>query len=334
MSDWTGALRKIAYGILNILAVEAVLVAVIAVVYVVVRSFDHVFHTHVRRALIDWIHGVSRDELNVFRKAQIKYVFKRQYGLKKVHTRLAGGSYWMSIPCVVEGVDRKTKQPRKYLAKIINDRSALLHRYMTVLRNLGVLAERASLTFDGHDGARDMIEFERNSLMLLKNRKISVPEVYGTHRLSADDYVLVMQFIEGRPLSEVELTDEVIGQIFSTLKTMEDTGVFHGDIKLDNFLFSEGRLYVVDCLKIDRREIWKAHDFDLVCAICALAQKVPVEQIVRQAEKYHSPEELNRAGRLLGVALNKVDLNLPEDRVQAIERALKREKEIKVPIDN
>lgn len=315
MSSGKDALRKIAYRILNIALVEALMVALVAVVYVVVKAVDRVLHTHIRRRLIDWIHDISRDDLNVFRKAQIKHVFRRKYGLKKIRMRLAGGSYWMSIPCIVEGVDRKTKQPKKFLAKIINDRSALMHRYMTILRNLGVLAERATLAFDGHDGAQDMIEFERNSLMMLKNRRVNVPEVFGTHKLNHDDYVLVMQFIEGVPLSKVELTDEVIGQVFSMLKTMEDTGVFHGDIKLDNFLYSDGRLYVVDCLKIDRTELWRANDFDLMCAICALAQRVPVDRILEQAIKYHSMEELQRAGSLLGVAVNKVDLDIPEERL-------------------
>ncbi|WP_424357784.1 RIO1 family regulatory kinase/ATPase [Methanocella sp. MCL-LM] len=322
MSAWNDSLRKVAYKVLNVTVVEAVMVAFIAIVYVIVRATDRVLHTSIRRRLIDWIHDISRDDLNVFRKAQIMYVFKRKYGLKKIKIRLAGGSYWMSIPCIVEGVDRKTKQPKKFMAKIINDRSALMHRYMTILRNLGVLAERATLAFDGHEGAQDMIEFERNSLIMLKNRRVNVPEVFGTHKLNHDDYVLVMQFIEGVPLSRVELTDEVIGQVFSTLKTMEDTGVFHGDIKLDNFLYSDGRLYIVDCLKIDRRELWRANDFDLMCAICALAQQVPVDRIFGQATRYHTIEELRRAGSLLGVALNKVDLDISEDTAKELRARL------------
>ncbi|CAJ35712.1 RIO1 family regulatory kinase/ATPase domain-containing protein [Methanocella arvoryzae] len=323
MISWRDALLKVAYRVLNNAVVEALMVAFIAIVYIVVKAADRVLHTHIRRRLIDWIHGISRDDLNVFRKAQIRYVFRKKYGLKKIKIGLAGGSYWMSIPCVVEGVDRRTKQPKKFLAKIINDRSALMHRYMTILRNLGVLAERATLAFDGHEGAQDMIEFERNSLMLLKNRRVNVPEVFGTHKLNHDDYVLVMQFIEGRPLSKVELTDEVIGQVFSTLKAMEDTGVFHGDIKLDNFLYSDGRLYVVDCLKIDRRELWRANDFDLICAICALSQQVPVSRVFEQALKYHPEEELQRAGSLLGVAVNKVDLDLPVETIEEIRARLK-----------
>lgn len=320
------AARKTVYRVLNNIVVEGVMVVLIAGVYIIVRGVDRLLKTKLKHQLIDWVHDVSRDDLNVFRKAQIRRVFRKYYGMKKIKLRLAGGSYWMSIPCIVEGVDKQSKQPRKYMGKIINDRSALMHRYMTVLRNLGVMAERANLAFDGHDGAQDMIEFERNSLMLLKNRHVNVPEVFGTHRLNPDDYILVMQFVEGQPLSKVDLTDDVIGQIFSTLKTMEDTGVFHGDVKLDNFLYANDRLYVVDCLKIDRKELWRANDFDLICAICALAQRVPVERIFRQAELYHSPEELQRAGKLLGVALNKVDLEIPEDRIRAIEQALRLEK--------
>ena len=319
-------LKHAVYGILHNIMVEAVVVALISLVYVLTRGLDRVFHTKLKRGLINQIHRITMDDLSGLRRAQIRYVFRSAYGLKMIKIQLAGGSYWMSIPCIVEGLDKRTNRPVKFLGKIINDRSALMHRYMTVLRNLGVMAEGASLEFDDYNGAIDMVEFERNALMLLRNRHVSVPEVFGTHRLNHDDYILVMQFIEGQPLSKVELTDGVIDQIFSTLRTMHDTGVFHGDVKLDNFIYSNGRLYVVDCLKIDRREPWKAQGFDLICAICALAQRVPVDRIMRQAELYHTPEELHRAGRLLGVALNKVDLDIPPDRIKAIEVALNVEK--------
>ena len=189
-------------------------------------------------AFINWIQGVSRDRLNVLRRAQIKHVFKRHYGLKKIKIKLAGGSYWLSVPCVVSGFEKRTRAAKKYLAKIVSDRSVIKHRYMTMLRNLGVLAEGASLKFEEYADSMDMACFERENLTRLRNRGVRVPDVYGLYRLGGDDYMLVMEFIEGRPLSDGDLDGKKIGQAFGTIRAIHDSGMFHGDVKLDNFMFS------------------------------------------------------------------------------------------------
>jgi hypothetical protein len=295
--------------------------------FVLLRALDAVFHLKLRRYFSSFVHDASRDRLTAVRKAQISYLFRRKYKLGKIRMELAGGSYWMSIPVIISGVDRRTKEEKKYMGKIIDDASLLKHRYMTLMRNLGVLASGAGLTFEEHTDAKDMVEYERESLVKLKKQGVNVPAVYGVHKLNYEDYMLVMEFIDGRPLSKVELTEGVIEQIFATLKTMHDSGVFHGDIKLDNFLLMDCCLVVVDCLKMDSGDTEKAQDFDLICAICALAQKVPVPWILALARKYHSEEELRRSYRFIGVALNKVDLDLSTDTIKEIADTLGAENE-------
>lgn len=224
----------------------------------------------------------------------------------------------MSIPSVIEGIDAQTKEEKTYLGKIINDRSALIHKYMTRFRNLGVMAEKTEFVFDKHKDARDLVEFERDSLVKLKNANVDTPEVYGLHKLNFDDYILVMEYIDGEPLSKVTIDGVIIDQVFRTIKTMHDNGVFHGDIKLDNFLYSKGKIVVVDCLKLNKNELERAQDFDLICAICALAQRAPVATIIDHASKYHTDEELRRSAKLIGIALNKVDLELPGTTIMEI----------------
>ncbi len=309
--------RGLAYTLLYNRFTVWLIVLLVGAGYVILRAVDGIFRINLRRLMSGIVHDASRDRLSVVRKAQISHLFRRKYGLKKIRLEPAGGSYWMSIPVIVTGIGRD-KQERKYLSKIIDDASVLKHRYMTLMRNLGVLAVGAGMTFDEHADARDMVEYERDSLLRLKKQGVAVPEVYGVHRLNEGDYVLVMEFIEGKPLSKVELSDGIVEQVFETLKTMHEKGVFHGDVKLDNFLFDGRRLVVVDCLKIQEADMQRAQDFDLICAVCALAQKVPVPKIVELALKYHSGEELRRSGGLLGIALNKVDLDLSEDKVNAI----------------
>lgn len=81
---------------------------------------------------------------------------------------------------------------------------------------------------------------------------------------------------------------------------------------------------VVDCLKIGGSEPQKAEDFDLICAICALSQRLPVNLVLEHARKYHSSEELRRSGELIDIALGKIDLELSADKVEEIQEMLDR----------
>lgn len=304
--------------ILNNPIVEAIIVSLVSTIFVILKITDKLFHSKTKHILLETIHIISQDKFSAIRETQVKFLFRRVYTLSNIRIRLAGGSYWMSIPCIIEGIDAKTKEERKYMGKIINNRSALMHKYMTEFRNLGSIAERTDFFFEGHKDAKDLVEFERDNLVKLKEANVVTPEVYGLHKLNFDDYILVMEYIDGKPLSEVPIDSVIIDQIFRTIKTMHDNGLFHGDIKLDNFLYSKGNIVVVDCLKLNKNELERAQDFDLICAICALAQRAPVNTVLDHASKYFSDEELRRSAKLLGITLNKVDLNLNETTIKEI----------------
>jgi tRNA A-37 threonylcarbamoyl transferase component Bud32 len=242
--------------------------------------------------------------------------------MKKVRIRLAGGSYWLSIPCIVSGIDRKTHARARYLAKIVNDRSVIKHHYITALRNLGVLAEGAGLKFEDYEDPRDMACFERENLLKLREHGVRVPDVYGIHRLGGDDYMIVMEFIEGMPLSHVPMNENLVGQVFRALRTIHDHGMFHGDVKLDNFMCAKGQIVVFDSLRIGPGELRDALAFDLACAICALAQKAPLAMVLQEAKKYYSDREIADAARMVDIALNRADLELTEEKVKEVRQAL------------
>ena len=313
---------KAAHFAVNNILVETLTIFLAGSIFITASAADRLFGTKLRRAFIEWIQGISRDRLNVVRKAQVRHVFKRHYRLKKVRIKLAGGSYWLSVPCVVSGIERKKHEAKKYLAKIVGDRSVIKHRYMTMLRNLGVLAEGAGPKFLEYENARDMACFERDNLMKLRERGVRVPDVYGLYRLGGNDYMLVMEFIEGKPLSKIDLDRTKVGQVFAALRAVHDSGMFHGDVKLDNFMVSGGQIVVFDSIRIDPGELGQALEFDLACAICALTQKVPVPLVLEQARKYYSDREIAGAGGLLDVALAKVDLELPPGKIKELKQAL------------
>jgi serine/threonine protein kinase len=314
--------KKAVHLVLNNFVVEAALVCLLGALYIFTNLADRLTGTRLRRAYVDWMQAVSRDQLNFLRKAQIRHVFKKKYGLKRIKIKLAGGSYWLSIPCIVRGVDKKTHEEKKYLAKIMNERSALKHKYMTLMRNMGVLAEGVGLKFDEYHCGLEMGEYERHCLERLREISVNAPEVYGLHRLGGDDYMLVMEYIEGEPLSKIDIGGAVLDQLFMILKKMHENGIFHGDVKLDNFMLSGGNIYVFDCLKIDRSAAAEAKAFDLACLLCALAGKAPAGVITAQARRYFSDRELRRAGGMVDMALYKSDLDLSEGRIKALKESL------------
>lgn len=313
-------LQKAVYTLLYNRIVEAVIVAIIAACFLATTVIDGIFHTRLERGFITWLRDVSRDRLNPLRKAQIRFVFRCQYGLKRIKIRLAGGTYWLSIPCIVKGM--KNGIEVRYMAKIINARSALKHRYMTMLRNLGGFAEASELWFDEYADARDMVDFESHCLSRLKEQSIDAPRVIGVNRLNEDDYMLVIEYIDGKPLSEIPIGASEIDDLFGILSRMHVGGFIHGDIKLDNFLYSHGKIFVVDCLKIGKTARQVAEAFDLSCAICSLCEKVPVATVVGRARSFFSAEELKLAGNMLEMAAKKADIDLPEYKVMELRRAL------------
>jgi tRNA A-37 threonylcarbamoyl transferase component Bud32 len=314
--------KKAAHFVLNNFVVEALLVGLLGGLYIITNAVDRLFGTRLRREYVEWMQSVSRDRLNFLRKAQVRHVFKKKYGLKKIRIKLAGGSYWLSIPCVVKGIDKKTHEEKKYLAKIMNERSALKHNYMTLMRNMGVLAGGVDLRFDGYHCGLEMGEYEQHCLERLRESGVNAPEVYGFHRLGGDDYMLVMQFIEGRPLSHVDIDGPILDQLFHMLKTMREHGIFHGDVKLDNFIVSVDKVYVFDCLKIDRSNAGSAAALDLACLLCALIDKVQAGVLMAHAREYFSSAELKRARGMLDMALYKSDLELSESRIKALREGL------------
>jgi tRNA A-37 threonylcarbamoyl transferase component Bud32 len=312
--------KKIGHFILNNRITEWLVVSIVGSLIVSTRYIDRAFHTKLNRAFVEKVHRVSRDELSRLRKTQIKHVFRRKYRLSRINIKLAGGSYWLSIPCIVTGINKKTKEEKKYLAKMLNERSTIKHRYMSRLRNLGVLVEGASLRFEDHRDAKEMLRFERDSLRMLRAFSIDTPEVLGMHKLNSDDYIMVMEFIEGKNLSKVELKEEDSDRLFEIIKRMHENGLIHGDVKLDNFIYSGGHIFVLDSLKIDTAQFDNAKGYDLMSAICALSQKMPVNIVIEHAKKYFNENEMAIAGSMLGVALNKADLDLSEDAINGLRK--------------
>ena len=313
-------LHKAIFSALNNRLVETLIVAGIAVGALAVTVVDGLLGTRLAQQLIAGLRDASRDRLSPLRSAQIRHVFRCRYGLRKIRLRLAGGSYWLSIPCIVEGV--RDGEEVRYMAKIINETSALKHRYMTMLRNLGVLASASDLRFDEHMDAEDMVNFERYCLTQIRGQDLKAPAVIGVHRLNPDDYMLVTEYIAGQPLSEVSITGDGIDQVLDIVKTMHEHRLVHGDVKLDNFMFSRGRVFVLDCLKMGGSALRAAESFDLMCALCALSQKAPVAMVIAHARERFSPEELRKAAEFLDIAVSKADIDLPQEKVRELRRAL------------
>lgn len=115
--DREGTLQKMKVGLINIilnnLIVQTIIVLMVSTIFVILKVTDKLFQSKTKYVLLETIHIISQDQLSAIRETQIKYLFRRVYKLSNIHLKLVGGSYWMSIPCIIEGIDTKTKEEKK-----------------------------------------------------------------------------------------------------------------------------------------------------------------------------------------------------------------------------
>jgi serine/threonine protein kinase len=84
------------------------------------------------------------------------------------------------------------------------------------------------------------------SFKTLKNKVNLLPikEIY-----TIDGYqVLVSPFVEGKNLTESDLIEkpDLLNDIFNILETINNQGIIHRDIRLENFMLINAELYIID----------------------------------------------------------------------------------------
>jgi membrane-associated phospholipid phosphatase len=144
---------------------------------------------------------------------------------------------------------------------------------------------------------RRLIEYEDYALRLLDDDGIRVARSYGVVELTPNrEYLLPTEFFEGsQTLGHAEVTDEVVDQAMTLVRSLWDQGLAHRDIKPANLLVVDGRLQLIDVSGLEVRPSPWRQAVDLANMMLVMALRSNSRRVYDAALGRFSPEEVGEA---------------------------------------
>lgn len=199
---------------------------------------------------------------------------------------------WLSTPVVVED---------EWFVKIISPQNALVHALFTGARNIGVFASGEEGFFERHEGPLEMSRHELRATEELRSIGINAPkpiEAFGVDDLG----IVVLEFLPNfRTLNDLDddTVAEYAPEIFDSLSRMHAHQLAHGDLRDENVLIFDERLFFIDATNVRSDGIAAARAYDLASAIATLAPRIGSRRVVRLASDYYDPTDLLAAREFL-----------------------------------
>jgi hypothetical protein len=216
----------------------------------------------------------------------------RRYGEPRVHVTFLEADNWLSTPCVVND---------RWFVKVVTPQNALVHAVFTGARNLGAFSSGTEGFFERFDGPIEMAEHELEATRRMRDIDVDAPK--PVEAFEVDDLgVLMLEYLpEFTTLEDLD-ADEVARRapdLFGALAAMHDDGLAHGDLRAENVIYRDDRLYFIDATNVREDRIAEARAYDLACALAVLAPIVGPKPAVGAALDHYSPRELLEAREFL-----------------------------------
>ena len=199
---------------------------------------------------------------------------------------------WLSTPVVVN---------EQFFVKIISGQNTLVHGLLTTGRNLGVFASGSEGFFKRCGTPVGMAEHELDAARQMRELGINVPE--PLEAFEHDGYgIVVLEYLPDYVTIDTLPPEEVAAfatDLFSSLARMHDAKLVHGDLRGENVLIADGKLYFIDATKVSAAGIDDARAYDIACALAALEPLIGPGRTVEIAAEWYDPEILAGAERFL-----------------------------------
>ena len=114
-----------------------------------------------------------------------------------------------------------------------------------VLRKGNLVVKRRIKKRYRHEKIDERIRKERTvkeaRIMRKASRGVKVPEV-----MEVRDSEIVMKFIDGKKLKDVEITPEIAEKIGEIVGRLHSLGIAHNDLTTSNMIIKEGEIWIID----------------------------------------------------------------------------------------
>ena len=255
------------------------------------------------------------DHRKFFREVllRINEIMEGKYKLHEVSVRpLGAGGARLSIPVVIEGLGENGQEVR-YFGKIMGGSDLMTARTLQFMKNIYLETNSREPLFDFASSAEDMARFQFDQMKSIHDLGIPTAKPYGYHPLKGQMWLLVAEFLEAIPLTEVKsINAEQIEVVFSYLVRMHQKGIFHGDLKPENIMFGD-RIFILDVGQfLEEAPEEEKIAYDLASMICAFVNFASPESIIKTAGKYYRRKQLNKATEYLELIQRRPDFQFDD----------------------
>jgi serine/threonine-protein kinase RIO1 len=264
---------------------------------------------------------VRDDQKDHFRDVlrSIHLIMVESFALRQVKvTPLGSEGSRLSIPVKVEGVN-SNGAPVRYFAKILGGSDIMTEKTIQFFKNVYLQMEGRQPLFNFTRSAKDLANHQYDTMSRIHGLGIPTAKPLGTFALPGGLWLFVSEFLEVAAMApKGKVSEAQLDEAFGHLRLMHKSGIFHGDIKPENFLFAD-RVYIMDVGHfIDDAPDKEKLSYDLACQIASFIEYTTPEKIVKLAKNHYSARDLKRAGSYLELIDRRPDFRLTTEKKEKL----------------
>lgn len=227
----------------------------------------------------------------------------------------------LSIPIKIEGVDR-TGSPVRYFAKILGGSDIMTEKTIQFFKNVYLQMEGRPALFNFNRSAKELALHQYETMSQVYRLGIPTAKPLGTFALPGGMWLFVAEFLEAASSASKKVSEEQLDKAFEHLRLMHKNGIFHGDIKPENFLFAD-RVYIMDVGNFLRDAPEKEKlSYDLACILASFLDLAAPEKLVKLAKGHYGIRDIKRAAAYLELIDHRPDFKMAPKKMRRLKELM------------
>jgi tRNA A-37 threonylcarbamoyl transferase component Bud32 len=224
----------------------------------------------------------------------------------------------LSIPIKITGVG-EDGEPARYFAKIIGSSDMMTEKTIQFMKNLYLHIESRTPLFGFTHSAEEMARYQFETMTRIGELGIPTAKPLGIFALPGGLWLLLTEFLEFPKLTAVkELSDEQLDEAVRSIHLLHANGIFHGDIKPENFLFKD-RVFILDVGNFhEDAPVKEKRAYDLSCLMISFLEHFPPDKVLTITAKYYPKRDLKKATTYFELIKLRPDFHVDEDMVKGL----------------
>lgn len=216
---------------------------------------------------------------------------------------------WLSTPLIVD---------ETWFVKVITPQNAIVQGLLTGARNIGAITSGTPGFFDRFEGPLEMGRHELEATQRMREIGINAPRPVTVFE-HGDLGVVVLEYLaDFRTFSELDRSEQCdfADQLLASLELMHQHELVHGDLRDDNVLVAEGKLYFIDATAVQTDRLPEARAYDIASALAVLGPRLGYREAVQQALSVFGREPLRNSRRYVDFVNFRPDHQFDADRLK------------------